>query len=156
MCQHNGIDVLITCMPKGQRLIRQILDDRMRYLSKPIYISIYGVPLVPDFYALFIGRQYVGLPPFPVTITPAVGHLVTICSRSSSNLLQKELHVWDILNPTELSKHSFWVIGFDNVDALYKAAEKANGIKWMTVSGTWYGFACRFSKDALADPRIST
>ena len=56
MCKHNGIDVLITCMPKGQRPIRQILNDRMRYLSKPIYISIYGVPLVPDFYALFIGR----------------------------------------------------------------------------------------------------
>ena len=80
MCKHNSIDVLITCMPKGQRPIRQILDDRMRYLSKPIYISIYGVPLVPDFYALFIGRYYVGLPPFPVTITPVVGHLVTICS----------------------------------------------------------------------------
>ena len=76
-----------------------------------------------------------GLPPFPVTIAPVVGHLVTICSRFSSNLLLKEWLVRNNLNPTELSKHLFWMVGFDNVDALYTAIEKANRIKWMTVSG---------------------
>jgi len=53
MCKHNDIDVLTTCMSRGQRPIWRILDEIFFETNSYIYLR---VPLVPDFYAPVIGR----------------------------------------------------------------------------------------------------
>jgi len=41
-----------------------------------------------------------------------------------SNLLRTKWRGRDNLDPTKLSKHPFWMVGFEYIDALYTATKK--------------------------------